>query len=105
MNYFKKLEKLVNTIKKYRFLLALTILIGSKSYALTPEYEKELYIGCYGNSKQYLGPNGAKVYCACTIDELSKKFSDKDIDMIFKMKPEKIMKATKFATIKCENNK
>jgi len=58
-----------------------------------------LYIGCYSNSKTYIGPDGAKIYCTCTIDKLSKKFSNKKIDQFFKMKPEEIMKATKFATI------
>ena len=100
---FKKLEKLVHTIKKYKFLLIIILLVDAKSYALSPE--KELYIGCYGNSKQYLGPDGAKVYCTCTIDKLSKKFSNDEIDLIFKMKSEKIMVATEFATIECENNK
>ena len=105
MNYFKKLEKLVNTIKKYKFLLAIILLISSKGHALSPEYEKELYIGCYANSKTYIGSNGAKTYCTCTIDKLSKKFSDKKMDQIFKLKPEEIMKATGFAAIECEKNK
>jgi len=64
-----------------------------------------LFIGCYGSSKQYLGPDGAKVYSTCTIDKLSKIFSYEQIDQIFKMKPEEIVKATEFATIACENNK
>ena len=105
MNYFKKLEKLVNTIKKYKFLLVLILLINSKGHTLSPEYEKEMYIGCYGNSKQYIGSNGAKIYCTCTIDRLSKKFSDEEMDLIFKMNPEEIMKATEFAAIECEKNK
>ena len=105
MNCFKKLEKLVNTIKKYKFLLVLILLFNSKSHALSPEYEKEMYIGCYGNSKQYIGSNGAKIYCTCTIDRLSKKFSDEEMDLIFKMNPEEIMKATEFAAIECEKNK
>ena len=67
----------MNTIKKYKFLLVFILLISSKSHALKPEYEKELFIGCYGSSKQYLGPDGAKVYCTCTIDKLIKKFSMK----------------------------
>ncbi len=105
MIYFKKLEKLVNTIKKYKFLFIIILFITSKSYALSPEFEKELYIGCYSNSKAYIGPDGAKIYCNCTIDKLSKKFTDEQINQIFKMKPEEIMKATEFATIECENNK
>ena len=92
-------------IKKYKYLLILILLFTSKTHALSPEYEKELYIGCYTNSKQYLGTDGAKIYCNCTVDKLSKKFSDEEMDLIFKQKPEDIMKATEFATIECENNK
>ena len=105
MIYFKKLEKLVNTIKKYKILLIFTLLIYTKSYSLSPEFEKQLYIGCYSNSKMYIGSDGAKIYCTCTVDKLSKKFSDEEVNSIFKQKPEEIMKATEFATIECENNK
>ena len=105
MIYFKKLEKLVNTIKKYKFLLLFILLINSKSQALSPEFEKKLYIGCYANSKTYIGSDRAKIYCTCTVDKLSKKFSDERIDQIFKMEPEEIMRATEFATIECENSK
>jgi hypothetical protein len=105
MVYFKKLEKLVNTIKKYKFLLIIILLFSSKSHALSPKFEKELYIGCYSNSKAYIGTDGAKIYCNCTVDKLSKKFTDEQINQIFKMKPEEIMKATEFATIECEKNK
>ena len=92
-------------IKKNQFLVIVTLFIASKSFALSPEYEKQLFVGCYGNSKTYIGPDGAKIYCTCTVDKLSKKFSDNEIDLIFKQKPEDIMKATEFATIECENNK
>ena len=47
------------------------LLFISKSHALSPEYEKELYIGCYTNSKAYIGADGAKIYCQCTVDKLS----------------------------------
>ena len=92
-------------IKKYRLLILFTFFISAKTQALSPEHEKQLYIGCYGNSKVYIGPDEAKTYCACTVDKLSKKFSDEELDTIFKMKPEKIMKTTEFATIQCEKNK
>jgi hypothetical protein len=105
MTFYKKQEKLVNTIKRYKFLLIIVILIGTKGHALSPQFEKELYIGCYANSKTYIGPDGAKIYCTCVVDKLSKKFSDEEINRIFKMKPEEIMKATEFAKIECENNK
>ena len=92
-------------IKKYKLLIIFIIFVNSKTYALSPEYEKQLFVGCYSNSKTYIGPDGAKIYCTCTVDKLSKKFSDEEIDLIFKQKPEDIMRATEFATIECENNK
>ena len=92
-------------IKKYRYLLILILFFFSKSHALSPEFERELYIGCYSNSKAYIGSEGAKIYCSCTVDKLSKKFTDNQINQIFKMKPEEIMKKTEFATIECENTK
>ena len=101
---FKRLGKLVNTIKKYKTLLTFILFFSSKGLAFSPEYEKQMYIGCYGNSKQYLGADGAKNYCICTISKLSEKFSDKEIDLIFKKKPEEIMEATEFAAIECEKN-
>ena len=78
---------------------------ASKSLAFSPEYEKEMFIGCYSNSKSYIGPDGAREYCLCTIDMLSDKYSDEEIDLIFQKTPEEIMKATEFASIHCENNK
>ena len=96
---------MVSTIRKYKFILVFVLFVGSKSTALSPETEKELFIGCYRGSKTYIGQDNAKIYCNCTIKKLSKKFSDEEIDRIFKMKPEEIMKATDFAKIECENNK
>ena len=91
-------------IKKYKYLLIFILLFASKSHALSPEYEKELYIGCYTNSKQYLGNENAKIYCQCTIDKLSAKFNDKQIDEVFSKTPEEIMEQTAFETIECEGN-
>ena len=102
MIYFKKQERLVNTIKKFKILLIFILFFFTKSMAFSPEQEKEMYIGCYGNSKQYIGADGAKKYCLCTINKLSEKYSNEKINLIFKKKPEEIMKATKFATIHCE---
>ena len=94
----------MNTIKKFKFLLLITVLFSSKSLAFSPGYEQEIYIGCYGNSKQYLGTEGAKKYCLCTINKLSERFLDDEIDLIFNKTPEEIAKATEFATIHCEEN-
>ena len=92
-------------IKKFKLLLLFVLFFAPKSFSLSPEFEKELYIGCYSNSKTYIGPDGAKIYCSCTVDKLSKKFTDEQINQVFKMKSEEIMKATEFATTECEKNK
>ena len=62
-----------------------------------------MYIGCYQNSKQYLGADKAKAYCQCTVNKLSEKFSDDELDIVFKQKPEDIVKDTEFASKFCEN--
>src|SRR5210317_1047312 len=89
----KKLEKLVNMIRKFKLILALILLLPIKSYALSEQNKKQLYIGCYQNSKQYLGADKAKSYCQCTVDKL---------DAVFKQKPEDIYKDTEFASKFCE---
>ena len=79
------------------------ILIPLKSYAFSEQNEQQMYIGCYQNSKQYLGADKAKTYCQCTVNKLSKKFSDEELDSVFKQKPEDIIKDTEFASKFCEN--
>ena len=100
---FKKLEKLVNMIKKFSLIFLLFLLVPLKSYAFSEQNKQQMYIGCYQNSKQYLGANKAKAYCQCTINKLSKKFSDDELDRVFKQKPENIIKDTEFASKFCEN--
>ena len=103
MIYFKKLEKLANMIKKYRLTLILFLLIPLKSHAFSEQNKQQMYIGCYQNSKQYLGADKAKTYCQCTVNKLSEKFSDDELDRVFKQKPEDIIKDTEFASKFCEN--
>ena len=100
---FKKLEKLVNMIKKYSLILILFFLIPLKTQAFSVQNEQQMYIGCYQNSKQYLGADKAKTYCQCTVNKLSEKFSDDELDIVFKQKPEDIVKDTEFASKFCEN--
>ena len=100
---FKKLGKLANMIKKYSLFLILLLLIPLKSYAFSEQNEQQMYIGCYQNSKQYLGSDKAKAYCQCTVNKLSEKFSDDELDIVFKQKPENIVKDTEFASKFCEN--
>ena len=91
-------------IKKFRLILILLLLTPLKSHAFSEQNEKQMYIGCYQNSKQYLGPEKAKSYCQCTVNKLSKKFSDKELEAVFKQKPEDIYKDTEFASKFCEKN-
>ena len=103
MIYFKKLEKLVNMIKKFNLIFLLFLLVHLKSYAFSEQNEQQMYIGCYQNSKQYLSADKAKAYCQCTVNKLSKKFSDDELDRVFKQKPEDIIKDTEFVSKFCEN--
>jgi hypothetical protein len=57
------------------------------------------------NSKQYLGADGPKIYYQCTIDKLSEKFSNEQMDEVFSKESDEIQQLTAFATIECENNK
>ena len=104
MVYFKKLEKLVNMIKKYRLFILLLFLTPLNSYAFNEKNEREMYIGCYQNSKQYLGAEKAKTYCLCTVKKLSEKFSDDELDSVFNQKPEQIIEDTQFASEFCKKN-
>ena len=103
MIYFKKLEKLENMIKKFSLIIIPFLLIPLKSYGLSEQNKQQMYIGCYQNSKQYLGADKAKTYCQCTVDKLSEKFSDEELDRVFNQKPEDIIKDTEFASKFCEN--
>ena len=90
-------------IKKYSLFLIVFLLIPFKSQAFSVQNEQQIYIGCYQNSKQYLGADKAKAYCQCTVNKLSEKFSDDELDIVFKQKPEDIVKDTEFASKFCEN--
>ena len=98
----KKLVKLESMIKKYKFILLIILLFSSKTLAFSPEIEQKIYVGCYSGSKQYIGKEKAKSYCLCTLNKLNEKYNDEQIDVVFKQKPEKIIEATKFASLFCE---
>ena len=89
-------------IKKFRLILTLLLLIPLKSHAFSEQNEQKIYLGCYQNSKQYLGADKAKTYCLCTIDKLSEKFSDEELERVFKQKPKDIVNDTQFAAKFCE---
>ena len=104
MDCFRKLEKSVSMIKKFNILLIFFLFLSSKALSFSPDIEQQIYIGCYGSSKQYIGPENAKSYCLCTLKKLNEKFTDDQINEIFKQKPENIIESTKFASIYCEKN-
>ncbi len=104
MDYLRKLEKSESMTKKFNILLIFFLSLSSKSLSFSPEIEQQIYIGCYGSSKQYIGKEKAKSYCLCTLKKLNEKFTDDEIKEIFKQKPEDIMNSTKFASLYCEQN-
>ena len=91
-------------IKKYEIIFLLFFFTTSNAYAFNEKNEKQMYIGCYQNSKQYLGAEKAKTYCLCTVKKLSEKFSDEQLEIVFSQKPEKIIKDTAFASEFCEKD-
>ena len=90
-------------IKKFSLIIIPFLLVPLKSYGLSEQNKQQMYIGCYQNSKQYLGADKAKTYCQCTVNKLSEKFSDEELDRVFNQKPEDIIKDTEFASKFCEN--
>ena len=52
--------------------------------------------------KHILVADGAKIYCQCTVDKLSAKFNDEQMDEVFSKEPDEIQQLTAFATIECE---
>ena len=89
-------------IKKFNFFIIFILILSSKSHSFSPEIEQQIYLGCYGSSKQYIGAKKAKNYCLCTLKKLNEKFNDEQINEIFKKKPEEIIETTKFASQYCE---
>ena len=89
-------------IKKYKYLLIFILIFTPKSHALSPEYEEELYVGCFKKSIAYIRLEQAKIYCTCTVNKLSEKFRDEKIDEVFSKEPDEILQLTEFATVECK---
>ena len=88
-------------IKRYKFILLIFFLTTSNTHAFNEKNEQQMYIGCYQNSKQYLGSKKAKTYCSCTVRKLSEKFSDQEMDSISAESGEKQLEAFDFASKLC----
>jgi hypothetical protein len=88
-------------LKKIFFIIVLKIILINNLLAMSEEYEKKLYWGCYPSSKQYLGAEKANLYCSCTVKTLSEKFSDQEMDSISAESGEKQLEAFDFASKLC----
>ena len=95
----------MNMIKKFSLIFLLFLLVPLKSYAFSEQNKQQMYIGCYQNSKQYLGADKSKTYCQCTVNKLSEKFSDDELDRVFKQKPEDIIKAVSYTHLTLPTNR
>jgi len=91
-------------MKKFLVILVVCLFFYNNSFAMSEGYKKQFYNGCYPNSKQYLGADRAKEYCICTIEMLSKKYIDKNMDSISQQNEEYQLKAFSFASTHCSNN-
>jgi hypothetical protein len=90
-------------MEKLFILFIISLLFSNNSFAMSEGYKKSFYNGCYPESKQYLGSEKAKIYCTCTIKMLSKRYTDKDIDIITKKSQEYQLQAFNFASIHCND--
>ena len=86
---------MASTIKKFKVCKILKItLLGlffiQNVFALSSENEKQMYLGCYGDSKKYIGSERVKEYCTCVIQMLTNEYSNKQIEEIFKKTQRKL---------------
>ena len=81
------------------------ILFYKNSFALSPEYRKEIFNSCYFDAKSSLGNDRAKQYCTCTTKMLHKKYTDKELLNILEMKSQsEQIEILSFAANYCNNN-
>jgi len=92
-------------VSKILKIIGLGLFFISTAFALSPENEKQMYLSCYADFKQYIGTEKVKEYCSNTIQMLANARSNKEIKEIFKKKPEVIIKVTEFLGTHFENNK
>ena len=66
-------------MKKLLSIIVLGVSFCVNSFAMSPEFKKEIFDGCYLDAKSTLGNQRAKQYCTCTTEMLHRKFSDEEI--------------------------
>ena len=81
------------------------LFLASNSFALSPEYRKEILDGCYFDAKDSLGKERAKQYCTCTSKMLHKKFTDEELLRVLNMKSQsEQIEILSFAANYCNRN-
>ena len=65
---------------------AAILFLANNSFALSPEYRKEILEGCIFDATSSLGYDRAKQYCTCTTKMLDKKFTDEGLLKVLNMK-------------------
>jgi len=91
-------------LKYFLIITGLNLLFLNNLFSMSEDYQKKLYRGCYPTSKQYLGAEMANEYCSCTVKTLSDKFSDEDMDELYKQNEDTQLKAYNFASEFCANS-
>ena len=81
------------------------ILFYENSFALSPEYRKEILDGCIFDATSSLGYDRAKQYCTCTTKMLDKKFTDEGLLKVLNIKSQaKQIEIFSFAANYCNRN-
>ena len=91
-------------MRKIFLILTIGFFISGNTFALSPEYEKEIYNNCYQDAKLSLGAKRAKQYCTCTTTMLDNKYSDEDILNIGQKSEAEQLQAFAFASNHCNKN-
>lgn len=85
--------------------LIIVICLYANSFALSPEYRKEILDGCIFDATSSLGYDRAKQYCTCTTKMLDKKFTDEELLKVLNMKSQsEQIEILSFAANYCNRN-
>ena len=91
-------------MKKLLSIIVLGLSFCANSFAMSPEFKKEIFDGCYLDAKSTLGNQRAKQYCTCTTEMLHRKFSDEEILRLGQKSQDEQKQAFSFASNYCNKN-
>ena len=92
-------------MKKLLGTILFSLFFISNSFALSPEYKKEILDGCIFDATSSLGYDRAKQYCTCTTKMLDKKFTDEGLLKVLNIKSQaKQIEIFSFAANYCNRN-